>query len=275
VNGEDDAAPTTYGIAQFVAKQFADAKKRDEDALVDKGLERAKQIVDAAKKKAEEDVDVDDEEYEMHMQHLQRFFNARGFEGMPSDENGVIDVTAAVMDWSATDAAVGSDPEDGGPDDESFIPPEDMIEDAARSTAQQMIYENRAASSSASCMAVPPKPFGGQLTTQVVRLAYTPPQEAAAWSHLTDGIVLDTNGNVDFVEETIRVSTAVMDVANTDAAVRSDPGDGGQDDDTFIPPEDDDMEESGGIEDTSDESAWGNDFLGRSSGWQPPQDGNR
>ena len=87
------------------------------------------------------------------------------------------------------------------------------------------------------------------------------------WTAIDDGI--------DSLEESIRVSTAVMDLANTHAVVGSDPEDGGPDNDTFIPPEDDDLEESGGIEDTSDESAWGNDFPGRSSGWQPPRDGNR
>jgi hypothetical protein len=62
-----------------------------------------------------------------------------------------------------------------------------------------------------------------------------------------------------------------MDVANTDAAVGSDPEDGGPDDDTFIPLEDDDLEESCGIEDTSDESAWGAQLrMATASGWQPP-----
>ena len=41
------------------------------------------------------------------------------------------------------------------------------VDNAARSTEQQRIYENRAASSSASSMAVPPNPFGGQLSAQV------------------------------------------------------------------------------------------------------------
>ena len=103
----DGIVPATDGIAEYVAKGFADAKKKHDDALVAKGLADAKRIADAAaKKKAEDDAAED----AMHMAHLQQFFDARGFDGMES-EDGVINVTAAVMRWKrapATDDGINS-----------------------------------------------------------------------------------------------------------------------------------------------------------------------